>query len=47
MGLAVAKGCRVGRPMVLTDQVEMMSLLGHNIALNEVEGRVKSMILNW
>ncbi|CAN8106250.1 unnamed protein product [Discula destructiva] len=49
VGLAVAKGCAVSKsqPLYVTDQLEMLSLMEHNIALNEVKGRVKPMVLNW
>lgn len=49
VGLAVAKGCAVSQnqPLYATDQLEMMNLLEHNIVLNEMQGRVKPMILNW
>lgn len=47
MGLAVAKGCSVNQPLYVTDQLEMLNLMEHNIVLNEVEGRVKATILNW
>lgn len=47
MGLAVARGCAVGNPLYITDQVEMHSLMEHNIGLNGLEGRVKAAILNW
>lgn len=49
VGLAVAKGCAVSqsRPLYVTDQLEMLSLMEHNVALNEVQGRVKPMVLNW
>lgn len=33
--------------MIITDQEEMFSLMGHNIALNNLEDRVKHLILNW
>ncbi|KAK7737883.1 Protein-lysine N-methyltransferase efm6 [Cytospora paraplurivora] len=47
VGLAVARGCNVKQPLYITDQLEMLELMGHNIVLNEAEGRVKAMILNW
>ncbi|KUI61754.1 Putative protein N-methyltransferase YNL024C [Cytospora mali] len=47
VGLAVANGCNVQKPLYITDQLEMLELMGHNIVLNEAEGRVKAMILNW
>ncbi|KAI0842486.1 putative methyltransferase-domain-containing protein [Hypoxylon sp. FL0890] len=47
VGLAVAKGCAVENPLYITDQVEMHSLMEHNIGLNGLEGKVKAAILNW
>lgn len=47
VGLAVANGCKPQKPLYITDQLEMLELMGHNIVLNEAEGHVKAMILNW
>lgn len=49
VGLAVAKGCVVNphQPLYMTDQLEMLSLMQHNVVLNQVEGRVKPLVLNW
>ncbi|KAI1105138.1 putative methyltransferase-domain-containing protein [Jackrogersella minutella] len=47
VGLAVAKGCEIDGPMFITDQVDMYSLMEHNITLNNLEGKVKAAILNW
>ncbi|KAI0452144.1 putative methyltransferase-domain-containing protein [Xylaria acuta] len=50
VGLAVARGCDLGEnhpPLYITDQMEMFSLMRHNIALNELEGKVEAMLLNW
>ncbi|KAI0206081.1 putative methyltransferase-domain-containing protein [Astrocystis sublimbata] len=50
VGLAVARGCELGDnhpPLYITDQMEMFSLMQHNIALNELEGKVERMLLNW
>ncbi|KAL2757928.1 hypothetical protein ACRALDRAFT_1074753 [Sodiomyces alcalophilus JCM 7366] len=49
VGLAVASECPLQHqtPLLLTDQVEMFSLMKHNIALNNLQDRVKPMILNW
>ncbi|KAH8901003.1 hypothetical protein GQ53DRAFT_775701 [Thozetella sp. PMI_491] len=47
VGLAVAKGCAVESPLYITDQVEMESLMRHNISLNGLDGRVRAAILNW
>ena len=47
MGLAVAAGCEIAQPILITDQLEMFSLMVHNIALNGLEGKAKAAILNW
>ncbi|KAI8950704.1 putative methyltransferase-domain-containing protein [Xylaria longipes] len=50
VGLAVARGCELGEnhpPLYITDQMEMFSLMRHNIALNELEGKVEALLLNW
>lgn len=47
VGLAVANGCSLSQPLHITDQLEMLSLMGHNVLLNNAQGRVKPMILNW
>lgn len=47
MGLAVARGCAVENPLYITDQLEMHSLMEHNISLNRLEGKAKAAILNW
>ncbi|KAI9167760.1 Protein-lysine N-methyltransferase EFM6 [Paramyrothecium foliicola] len=47
VGLAVAKGCGVQSRMLLTDQLEMLELMQHNIQLNDLESRVSALILNW
>jgi tRNA1(Val) A37 N6-methylase TrmN6 len=47
VGLTVAKGCTLGSPLYLTDQLEMEELMKHNITLNGLDGQVKAMVLNW
>jgi len=47
VGLAVASGCKVDAPMYITDQLEMEALMQRNIALNGLQDRVRSIILNW
>lgn len=47
VGLAVANGCSLSQPLHITDQLEMLSLMGHNVLLNNAQGRVKPMVLNW
>ncbi|XWX01916.1 hypothetical protein V2A60_009948 [Cordyceps javanica] len=47
VGLAVALGCGVESRLMLTDQNEMLELMKHNIALNEVGSKATASILNW
>ncbi|KAH7026393.1 putative methyltransferase-domain-containing protein [Microdochium trichocladiopsis] len=47
VGLAVARGCTIGHPLYVTDQIEMFDLMGKNIGLNGLEAKVKAAILNW
>ncbi|KAI0393285.1 putative methyltransferase-domain-containing protein [Xylariaceae sp. FL0594] len=50
VGLAVAKGCQLDEdkmPLYITDQLEMYELMKHNIKLNDLEGQVEALILNW
>ncbi|KAG8170179.1 hypothetical protein KVR01_000924 [Diaporthe batatas] len=47
VGLAVANGCSLSQPLHITDQLEMLSLMGHNVVLNNAQGRVKPSVLNW
>jgi len=47
VGLTVAKGCSLSFPLYLTDQLEMESLMQHNITLNNLDGQVKARVLNW
>lgn len=48
VGLGVALECNgVQSRLLLTDQVEMLDLMRHNIELNEVQHRAEALILNW
>ena len=47
VGLAVARGCATGAPLYVTDQLEMFSLMEHNIAENGLGDKVKARVLNW
>ncbi|ORY65396.1 putative methyltransferase-domain-containing protein [Pseudomassariella vexata] len=47
VGLAVAKGCNVEKPLVITDQRAMLSLMKHNISLNQLDGEVEAVVLDW
>lgn len=47
VGLGVALECGVHSRILLTDQLEMLDLMKHNIKLNDVQDRASAMILNW
>ncbi|KAJ5176440.1 uncharacterized protein N7482_002317 [Penicillium canariense] len=47
VGLAVARGCEVGVPLHITDQLPMFALMEDNIHLNHLGSTVVSSILNW
>jgi tRNA1(Val) A37 N6-methylase TrmN6 len=47
VGLGVAMGCKVDRPIYITDQENMIDLMRKNIRLNNLEPRVKELVLNW
>ncbi|PNP43374.1 hypothetical protein TGAM01_v202771 [Trichoderma gamsii] len=47
VGLAVAAGCDLQAPLILTDQDVMLELMKHNIQLNELEGKATASILDW
>lgn len=47
VGLAVARGCKVGSPVHITDQQPMFSLMEDNIRLNRLQSAVTASILNW
>ncbi|KAI5240859.1 hypothetical protein E4T42_08245 [Aureobasidium subglaciale] len=47
VGLAVALGYRLNQPLHLTDQIPMFSLMQRNIALNNLQDRVKPSIYDW
>jgi tRNA1(Val) A37 N6-methylase TrmN6 len=47
VGLAVALECGVHSKLLVTDQIEMLELMEHNIQLNHVQDRATAMILNW
>ncbi|KAJ5556904.1 hypothetical protein N7494_000819 [Penicillium frequentans] len=47
VGLAVARGCKIGAPIHITDQQPMFSLMNDNIKLNHLESMVTASILNW
>ncbi|KAH6891397.1 putative methyltransferase-domain-containing protein [Thelonectria olida] len=47
VGLAVALECKLQNPMLVTDQLQMLELMQHNIKLNQLERKAQAMILNW
>jgi len=47
VGLGVAIGCPLDWPIYITDQENMLSLMGQNIKLNYLEGRAVPLVLNW
>lgn len=49
VGLAVALGCEVDAdsPIYITDQLPMLALMQKNIALNNLQGRVRAEIYDW
>jgi tRNA1(Val) A37 N6-methylase TrmN6 len=47
VGLGVAMGCKIDRTIYITDQENMIDLMRKNIRLNNVESRVKELVLNW
>lgn len=47
VGLAVAIGCNVTHPVVITDQENMFPLMQQNIALNGLEKSVRAEVLDW
>lgn len=46
-GLAVALGCVVDHPILISDQENMLELMGKNIALNGLQSRIRELVLNW
>ncbi|KAL6815583.1 putative methyltransferase domain-containing protein [Trichoderma sp. SZMC 28013] len=47
VGLAVAAGCDLQAPLILTDQDVMLELMKHNIQLNKLDGKATASILDW
>lgn len=47
VGLGLALACDFRHPLLLTDQENMIALMGENIALNGVGSRVTPLVLNW
>ncbi|KAF5001711.1 hypothetical protein FDECE_10882 [Fusarium decemcellulare] len=46
IGLAVALECELQNPLLVTDQIEMLELMQHNIKLNALQDKAKAMVLN-
>lgn len=47
VGLAVALECKLQSRMLVTDQLQMLELMQHNIKLNQLGSKAQAMILNW
>ncbi|TVY23729.1 Protein-lysine N-methyltransferase [Lachnellula hyalina] len=47
VGLGVALGCSIDTPIYITDQENMLSLMGKNVTLNSLQSRVLPLVLNW
>jgi protein N-lysine methyltransferase METTL21A len=47
VGLAVASACGLQSKLLLTDQLEMLELMQHNIELNNLQDRANALVLNW
>lgn len=45
--MGVALDCGVQSKLLVTDQLEMLELMEHNIRLNDIEDRATALILNW
>ena len=45
--LAIALGCPIKAPLYITDQVNMLGLMQHNVALNGLDKRVTPIVLDW
>lgn len=47
VGLALARGCKTNKPIIITDQLPMLSLMQQNIALNSLDTEVIAGVLDW
>lgn len=47
VGLAVVRGCQTTKPVIITDQLPMLSLMQQNIALNSLETKATAEVLDW
>ncbi|RMZ78704.1 hypothetical protein DV737_g3735, partial [Chaetothyriales sp. CBS 132003] len=47
VGLAVALGCEVSRPIHITDQEPMLALMQRNIDLNKLSDKVQASVYDW
>lgn len=47
VGLAVAVGIEIDKPIYISDQQCMVDLMHHNIALNGLESCVRELVIEW
>ena len=47
VGLAVAKGCEIDIPLLITDQQPMLALMQKNVSLNQLEKKVTVHLYDW
>jgi protein N-lysine methyltransferase METTL21A len=47
VGLAIARRCQLTKPVIITDQLPMLTLMQQNIALNSLETKVIAEVLDW
>ncbi|RKF53280.1 Protein-lysine N-methyltransferase EFM6 [Erysiphe neolycopersici] len=47
VGLSVAMGCRINKPIYITDQENMMDLVRRNIEINALETVAQELVLEW
>ncbi|KAK4981662.1 Protein-lysine N-methyltransferase efm6 [Elasticomyces elasticus] len=45
--LSVALGCRLDKPVYITDQQPMLELMERNITLNNLQAKVRACIFDW
>ena len=47
VGLAVARGCDIRAPVLITDQLPMLALMEKNIAINNLDSKAAAAIYDW
>ncbi|KHJ32454.1 putative n2n2-dimethylguanosine trna methyl transferase [Erysiphe necator] len=47
VGLSVAMGCQINKPIYITDQENMMDLMRKNIKINGLESMAQELVLEW